>query len=188
MKRVSWLVVLLLVVVPATCMGTFIDGLYLDGIPSTGNLEEGEYVLGTDSIDWDGVMTFKQVDLSDLHGPQGDQGPQGEQGTQGEQGIQGETGPQGHEGPQGLQGIQGPQGLQGIKGDSFDDRTRYYLDLILCYEVKRNLLVGAYTKYNCETSCLDEVGMRVSYQFGRSWLENQVEKLQSQLKELRREQ
>lgn len=86
----------------------------------------------------------------------------------------------------GPEGEQGEQGIQGPKGDSFDDRTRYYLDLNFCYELKRNLLVGAYTKYNCESSCLDEVGMRVSYQLGRSYLDRKVDELQAQINALRR--
>ncbi len=159
-KKVGWLIILLLVVVPATCMGeeaqVWMDGFYEGRIPVTENLGDGDYVLGSASLEEEcsgkhegANMTLKQIDLSTLQGPSG------------------------------------APGLQGPKGDSFDDRTRYYLDLSLLYEVKRNLLVGAYTKYNCETSCLDEVGMRVSYQLGRSWLENQVEELRTQLKELK---
>jgi hypothetical protein len=143
-----------------------------------------------------------------IQGEQGNQGEAGQDGINGENGkdgINGENGQDGAEGKEGQQGEQGLQGIAGLDGKDVDPSTVNNINnkidnldnRINALESTQNIVGGElriidtkkwtvtlFADYNTGRELVDRTGIRFTFKMGKSYYDNQLEKLEKRLNEL----
>lgn len=120
-------------------------------------------------------------------GAKGDKGDKGDDGSSGQDGSDGTDGQDGKKGDKGDKGNEGKQGQQGVKGDAgegLDDR----INLMIGVEHEgEKWIKGVHAGYDVN----NEVGIlevRFTRKIGRSYTEERMDELQSQIDLLKGEQ
>lgn len=145
------------------------------------NGDQGEQGLpGINGVDGkDG----QQGDTGDpgLNGADGKDGINGLNGQDGVPGVKGDKGDIGTQGEKGNKGDKGERGLQGVQGKGLKDQYKVGVEAVIAETARTSWRMYYNRDVNNNTN---EFGVRVVVYIGKSYSQKQMEKLQTQLKQL----
>jgi hypothetical protein len=135
-------------------------------------------------------------------GATGETGQNGQQGEAGLDGVKGDTGDSGKDGEEGKQGLQGIAGLDGKDVDpstvnNINNKIDNLDNRINALESTQNIVGGElriidtkkwtvtlFADYNTGRELVDRTGIRFTFKIGKSYYDNQLEKLEKRLNDL----